>query len=186
MAQTPTIFTDVIRTAAAHARKAARAAEKINQQAYTILIILTDGDVEEVEETMAVLDEASSAPLSVIFIGIGESDFQKMRFIDDGRELRKRRDIAVFVEFNEHTKHSQKFTSEACQEIPQQLADYYATKRIPPLPEVKVKDRDLEILFPDPELDIEIAFDEDDKPSIKSGGVEYHDIFQELIGANED
>jgi hypothetical protein len=55
MARTPTVFTDVIRTARAHADCAARAAEKLQQQAYTILCILTDGDVEFVEETVAAI-----------------------------------------------------------------------------------------------------------------------------------
>lgn len=186
LAKTPTVFTDVLRTGAAHARRAARVAEQIGKQAYTILIILTDGDVEDIDGTMAVLDDASDAPLSVIFVGIGEQKFPGMRFLDDARDHGKTRDIAAFVEFNEHTKHSTKFTSEAMQEIPQQLADYFESKGIPPLPETTVADKDLVVLPAEPDLDIELQFDGDGSPSLKSGGIEYHDIFRELIGADED
>jgi Copine/C2 domain len=180
MARTPTIFTDVIKTAAAHAALAGRAAEKVNQQSYTILCILTDGDVERVEETIEELDAATSTPLSVIFVGIGEESFDNMRFIDDGRQERIARDIAQFVSFNEHSKHSQKFTAEACQEVPQQLTDYYESKAIMPMPEIVMTDEDLDILEPQDKIDIELKFDEDMTPSIVSGGIDYHDLFREL------
>lgn len=186
MAKTPTVFTDVIRTARAHADCAARAAAKMQQQGYTILCILTDDDVEFVEETMAALDEACASPLSVIFVGIGENDFTRMRFIDDNREIRKERDIAQFVAFNEHSKHSQKFTSEACQEIPQQLTDYFEAAGIAPLPDIDVENADLVVMPVDPELDVVIEFDAEQRPVLVSGGIDYHDIFRELLDMTND
>lgn len=86
MADTPTVFTEVIKTAAAHAKRSARIAEMNGEQAYTVLIILTDGDCEDQEGTLTALNDAGDAPLSVIFVGIGESNFKKMRFIDDAQD----------------------------------------------------------------------------------------------------
>lgn len=182
MARTPTVFTEIINTAAAHARRVARVAENIDQQAYTILCILTDGDVEDVEGTIAALEEASSAPLSVVFVGIGDTDFSQMRFIDDDRQEQTQRDIAQFVQFNEHSTHSQQFTFAACQEIPQQLVDYFEANEKAPLPEIDVDDEDLIVLPDDPEIGVVIKFDEEQNPSLKRGGIEYHDIFRELLG----
>ena len=45
---------------------------------YTILLILTAGDVHAFEETKRILIEASDSPLSVIIVGIGDHDFGRM------------------------------------------------------------------------------------------------------------
>ncbi len=71
----PTVFTEVIQTAAARATSAQEAARRKGQQAYTILLILTDGAVSDVQATAQVLDQVSNAPLSVVIIGVGNADF---------------------------------------------------------------------------------------------------------------
>ena len=183
MAKTPTVFTDVIRAAAARAERANQIAAKFDKQVYTILCILTCGDVEFVEVTAAALDDATSAPLSVVFVGIGEGDFFNMRFIDHCREMRKERDIAHFVAFNEHSKDSQAFTSEACQEIPQQVADFFESKGIPPLPVVEFSDDDLIRMPAEDEPDVVIQLNKEHEPTLKKGGIEYLDLFLDLPSA---
>ena len=45
------------------------------KQKYTILLIITDGLVNDMEATKAALVAASAQPLSVIIIGVGSADF---------------------------------------------------------------------------------------------------------------
>ena len=183
MANTPTVFTDVIRIAAARAERDAQIAKKFEKQVYTILCILTGRDVEFIEDTAAALDEATSTPLSVVFVGIGDGDFFNMRFIDHGREMRNERDIAHFVAFDEHAKDSQAFTSEACQEIPQQVTDFFESKGIAPLPDVKLSDDELVRMPAEDESDVVIQLTKEHVPKLKGGGIEYRDLFRDLIGA---
>ena len=49
---------------------------------YNILMILTDGKLEDPEETINELVEGSFLPLSVIIIGIGNDDFTKMNVLN--------------------------------------------------------------------------------------------------------
>jgi Copine/C2 domain len=175
MAHTPTVFTKIIKTASAHARKAAVVAESIGQQAYTILIVLTDGDVHDIEEISGALDEAVKAPLSIVFVGIGNEEFPGMNFIDDGRMERTRRDIAQFVEFNRHyCRHGVKFAFEALSEIPQQLVDYFQSKKIDPLPEIPVHFEELIARANEKaeaeENEVVYSFDKNGSPTIVRGG----------------
>lgn len=185
MANSPTVFTDVIRMAAARAERDAEIAEKFEKQVYTILCIFTGRDVEFIEDTAAALDEATSTPLSVVFVGIGDGDFFNMRFIDHGREMRNVRDIAHFVAFNEHSKDSQAFTSEACQAIPQQVTDFFESKGIAHLPDIELSDDDLIRMPAEVESDVVIHLTKEHVPILKEGGIEYRDFFRDLIGADD-
>ena len=99
---------------------------------YTILLILTAGNVEDVEETKKHLIAASKEPLSVVILGIGDADFSGMEFLDafDG-EVEAGRDITKFVEFNDYKSYNA-LTEAVLDEIPDQLVDYYYDKGIMP------------------------------------------------------
>lgn len=75
----PTIFTEVISLAAAQAKSK----HALNPLAYTILLLLTDGAVSDVEATKQALASVADAPLSIIIVGIGNADFSAMQFLDD-------------------------------------------------------------------------------------------------------
>lgn len=99
---------------------------------YTILLILTAGNVEDVKETKQHLIEASKDPLSVVIVGIGETDFSGMEFLDafnpktdDGR------DITKFVRFNDYKSYNA-LTEAVLDEIPDQLVNFYFEKGILP------------------------------------------------------
>ena len=182
MADTPTAFASVLRTGVAHSKKIARVHEKLGEMSYTILVVLSDSDVQDLEDTGKVMDSASDAPLSVIFVGIGEtSDFRNMRFIDNDRQQRTLRDIAQFLQFNEFSRHSQKFTREALQEVPQQAVDYFHARKVRPPPPPDVTDDEINILPAEDPIPLVIDFDKDFQPFVKEGGTEYHDIFTELL-----
>jgi len=45
---------------------------------YYVLIILTDGHIDDMRETIDAIVEATSQPISIIIIGVGSSDFSNM------------------------------------------------------------------------------------------------------------
>ena len=56
---------------------------------YFILLILTDGEIHDLVETKRMIVEASYNPCSVIIVGVGQEDFEKMVELDsDDRLLR--------------------------------------------------------------------------------------------------
>jgi uncharacterized protein with von Willebrand factor type A (vWA) domain len=49
---------------------------------YHILMILTDGVIDDLQQTIDAIVEASFLPLSIIIVGIGNEDFKKMKILD--------------------------------------------------------------------------------------------------------
>ena len=152
----PTVYIDVLRKAAATAIANQQAARAKGKQAYTILLILTDGAVSDPTATAEVLRECSSAPLSVIIVGIGNADFGSMQFLDDANTGEA--DIAQFVSFNRHSRNSVELTSETLQEIPAQLTRYFQRYGIPPLPPVVRRDSEIFVESEDQDIDLTLDF----------------------------
>ena len=74
---------------------------------YTTCLILTDGCIHDMQETISKIVYASTLPLSIIIVGIGNADFSAMEQLDgDDVVLRDqmgnpvRRDIVQFVPFS--------------------------------------------------------------------------------------
>ena len=57
----PTVFADVIQIAAEQARKKQESVKRFGQQAYQILLILTDGAVSDISRTKQAITAASTA-----------------------------------------------------------------------------------------------------------------------------
>jgi Mg-chelatase subunit ChlD len=49
-----------------------------DNQKYTILLIFTDGTINDQENTNEFLEEAKALPISIIIVGIGNGEFSKM------------------------------------------------------------------------------------------------------------
>jgi len=69
---------------------------------YTILTIITDGDISDMKETIHALKKASELPISIIIIGVGDNDFTNMVQLDgDNIQMsgkgKNMRDIVQFV-----------------------------------------------------------------------------------------
>lgn len=45
---------------------------------YYILLIITDGIIDDLEQTIDEIIEACSLPLSIIIVGVGNEDFEAM------------------------------------------------------------------------------------------------------------
>merc|ERR1712176_1694380 len=161
----PTVFTEVIDTAANRAVQSNNNAMRQGRQAYTVLLILTDGAVSDVNATIAALDRASQTPLSVVIVGVGNADFSQMQFLDDYANMQPgRRDIAQFVSFNKHANNSAALTSETLHEIPQQLTEFFQSRNIQPNPPINLRDGQGIMMQQNQEVDLEIDLGSD--PSI--------------------
>ena len=114
---------------------------------YHILMILTNGEVNDLQQTIDALVEASKLPLSVIIVGIGNNDFSNMNILDGDDiplisstgEIRKR-DLVQFVPFSKFENDAKKLSMEVLAEIPRQIIEYYQYRNLNP---VQIK----EILF---------------------------------------
>lgn len=125
----PTVFSEIVQAAADHSRAEARD----NDQAYTILLIITDGVINDVDQTLEALYQASSLPISVVIIGVGEADFSDMVILD-GDDTGRERDIVQFVNFRQYKDTPEILRSQVLEEIPSQFLQYMRRRNIRPLP----------------------------------------------------
>ena len=75
---------------------------------YHCLLILTDGVIHDLRETVDKIVECAEYPLSIIIVGVGDADFTAMETLDsdeyelvDGNGIKAKRDIAQFVRLND-------------------------------------------------------------------------------------
>lgn len=160
----PTVFTEVMEMAAGRAKSAAAEAQQRGEQAYTILLVLTDGAVSDPAATAGCLEHISDAPLSVVIVGVGNADFSSMQFLDDAG---KKRDIVQFVQFNRHSQSSVALTSETLRELPDQLVGYFQKNGIQPLPPVQRSDSNIVV---EEEEEIDLSLDIGEEEIVVSGG----------------
>lgn len=150
----PTNFSPVIE----HVIKFARSYADGNN--YFILLILTDGVISDMPNTVKSIIAASSLPISIIIIGIGNADFTAMEVLDadkiclESGGVKARRDIVQFVPFSRFLSQGdphlirQRLAKEVLAEIPRQLVTYMRYEGF--VPSAKV--RDVVQLPPNPEL----------------------------------
>ncbi|ESU40773.1 Phospholipid-binding Copine Family Protein [Giardia duodenalis] len=62
---------------------------KESDNQYIILLLLTDGDVSDMDADMKALQEASNNPVSVVAVGLGDGPFKRMRILEDSISGRK-------------------------------------------------------------------------------------------------
>jgi len=94
------------------------------QKSYHILVIVADGQVDNVKETSEAIVEATNYPLSIICVGVGDGPWDVMEEFDD--KLPKRRfDNFQFVPFYQTMQRAENrditFSVAALTEIPEQF-----------------------------------------------------------------
>ena len=131
----PTYFTPVIDKVISEIKYDLEYRQEENH--YYVLLILTDGCINDMSQTCDKIVEASYLPLSIIIVGIGNADFSLMDILDGDKyplqnsrgEIRKR-DIVQFVRFedfkrNNALNYGTDLTEEVLKEIPTQVEEYY-------------------------------------------------------------
>ena len=134
----PTLFEPVIKEAA----KIAKASEAKN--IYTVLLIITDGEICDMQETKNRIVECQHLPLSIIIIGVGNSGFENMKELDgdDGplvssKGVTCQRDLVQFVPIRDFKGNQAALAKEVLAEVPRQLVDYKLRAGKRPNPPVK-------------------------------------------------
>lgn len=134
----PTNFSPVIE----HVARFASAYQDGRQ--YFVLLILTDGIITDLEATKHSIIRASSLPMSIIIVGVGNEDFSAMEELDSDKNLLRAgshvasRDIVQFVELRRFVRNGtwdkEMLAKEVLHEIPNQLVSWMTTRGIKPLP----------------------------------------------------
>ena len=99
---------------------------------YNVLLIISDGIVDDINEIINEIIKSSKLPLSIVVIGVGSdvtSDMKRLngedgKLIDSkGESLEK--DIVQYVHYNDYNENIEKLTQEVFRYIPQQIKDYF-------------------------------------------------------------
>lgn len=142
----PTILSPLIHQATAFARQ-----RQVSQdyQHYTVLLIITDGVVSDMDQTINAICDASAFPVSVLILGVGTEDFDQMEGLA-GRKIDKKlpqtrggriplRDIVTFVNMQSFSRYAgygniyqQMVTKALLDRLPSQVLEFFATKKITP------------------------------------------------------
>ena len=99
-----------------------------NYNNYNILMILTDGIIEDMDDT-----------INSLVIGIGNADFSNMDVLDadedplyDNNGRKADRDLVQFVPFKDFKNDGQKLAEQVLEEVPRQIVEFYQHKKIAP------------------------------------------------------
>lgn len=119
---------------------------KKKQNKYYILLLMTDGIIDDMEATIDQIVRATSLPLSIIIIGVGNNNFESMEVLDaDDKPLfsktlnkQMERDIVQFVPYSQYKHDPVRLAKETLEEVPRQLVSYMNSKHIPPVKEALV------------------------------------------------
>ncbi|KAF9401030.1 hypothetical protein BGX21_002900 [Mortierella sp. AD011] len=134
----PTNFSPVINQTVAICNQRRSGSEE-----YYVLLILTDGVITDMDNTIRAIIGASRLPLSIIIVGIGSANFDNMNVLDaDDEPLRANgvtmaRDIVQFVPFRDFQAGA--FGDEALAEavlaeVPDQFVSYMTQHKVVPRP----------------------------------------------------
>jgi len=107
---------------------------------YFVLLILTDGNIHDMKESIELIVQASKLPCSIIIVGVGNSDFAKMVELDSDENLLKdhknnfaKRDIVQFVKYREAIARNN-LAEELLKEVPSQVCRYMENIGFKPVP----------------------------------------------------
>ncbi|MBN3325149.1 FR1L4 protein, partial [Atractosteus spatula] len=120
-------------------------AEQVNGQLgaaqYFVLLIITDGEITDLDQTRQAIVESSKLPMSIIIVGVGEADFKAMEFLDGDNGVLKSltgepvaRDIVQFVPFRNFANAPKEALAQSVlAEVPAQLVSYFKLHNLPPV-----------------------------------------------------
>lgn len=114
-------------------------------QAYSILLLFTNGIPADLSKTEAALHRAADAPLSIVMVGIGSNDFSALQRLSEtgtgGVGNSGRRNYVRFVPYDDaHKRSPHQLSGAALDPIPSQLETYFAARDIWPNPAVSANE----------------------------------------------
>ncbi|XP_059156094.1 copine-3-like [Physella acuta] len=137
----PTNVAPIIKHVARFAEDSqAKETERDGATMYFILLLLTDGDLTDMDDVKNEIVRASSLPMSIIIVGIGQADFRLMEKLDgdDGvlkstKGVPTERDIVQFVPMrNFQNSGGAELSNHVLAEIPKQVTSYFNKRHLPP------------------------------------------------------
>lgn len=137
----PTLFAPLLKTILDNsARREAALGGGLSD--YHIILILTDGVIHDMDQTIQEVVDSSNLPVSVIIVGVGNADFGNMETLDaDGAKLycnstqrHQARDQVQFVPFNSVSGSGARLQSEVLKELPSQVCEYFKMRNVAPGP----------------------------------------------------
>jgi hypothetical protein len=106
---------------------------------YSVLLLLTDGAISDLADTIDAICEAAKTSLSIIIVGVGNADFSSMQVLDadvnplvSSRGEKCYRDVVQFVPFQAVRNNAQLLAKETLAELPDQISQFFGQKGIPP------------------------------------------------------
>uniref|UniRef100_A0A673GTV5 Copine-3 n=1 Tax=Sinocyclocheilus rhinocerous TaxID=307959 RepID=A0A673GTV5_9TELE len=134
----PTNFSPIINHVA---RIAAGAAQQPNAAQYFVLLIITDGEITDLDQTRQSIVNSSKLPMSIIIVGVGEADFKAMEFLDGDNGVLKSltgepvaRDIVQFVPLKQFANAPKEALAQSVlAEVPNQLVSYFKIRNVAPV-----------------------------------------------------
>ncbi|KAK9529560.1 hypothetical protein VZT92_013643 [Zoarces viviparus] len=111
-----------------------------NASQYFVLLILTAGEITDLDQTRDAIVQASRLPLSIIIVGVGPADFKAMELLDGDDGVLKStvgeaaaRDIVQFVPYRQFKDDPQtSLAKSVLAEVPNQLVSYFKMKGLEP------------------------------------------------------
>ena len=122
---------------------------KMNEQnnVYSILMILTDGEIHDMPKTQDLIKMAADLPMSIIIVGVGSENFLQMKKLDGDENGAKifKRDLVQFVAFNDYKGNAEMLAKELLAELPSQLVGYKQLVGKKPNPPIVLTNSEIKI-----------------------------------------
>mmetsp|Transcript_34000 Transcript_34000/g.33548 ORF Transcript_34000/g.33548 Transcript_34000/m.33548 type:complete len:124 (+) Transcript_34000:1306-1677(+) len=101
---------------------------------YNIMLVITNEPVADMEKTITEINKASNLPMSILIIGLGDKDFQKLEMLktEITPEGSSSRETAKFWKFNRSKDRLGELTEKVLSGIPEQIVEYMSLNRIEP------------------------------------------------------
>ena len=102
---------------------------------YNVLLIISDGHADDIDEIVESIIISSKLPLSIVIIGVGDDTSCDMKRLngESGKLINSKgecleKDIVQYVHFNDYNENIEKLTQEVFRYIPHQIKDYFQNK----------------------------------------------------------
>ena len=110
---------------------------------YKVLILVSDGDVCDLDATLNQILRANSLPVSLIIIGVGQEKMELNRTVFETKFLRKNsqggfvRDFVRFLHLADYTDGKmnidrETFLKKAVEDLPMQIVEFFRLRGIDP------------------------------------------------------